>query len=96
MPGPDPVDTDGIVDGVMSMATDLPDTDTERLQVTLPTADEHATITGIVRTMSHWTEQMTEAAASGDLLRVLHLSHSLCETNAWLAGYVDKVMDVRA
>jgi len=77
---------------------DLPDTEFGRfgLPVTLPTAEETDTITGIVGQMARWMEEMKECAAGGDLLRLLHLSNTLQENNSWLAGYVDKVMDCRS
>jgi len=66
------------------------------LPVVLPTEDQTATITGIVRSMDQMLAELHECAASGDLLRLLHASHRLQETNSWLASHVDKVMDCRS
>lgn len=78
---------------------DLPsrvETETDdRLAVVIPTPDQAETITSIVKTMTAWMTQMADCAASGDLLRLLHLSNTLQENNSWLAGFIDQVMDCR-
>jgi hypothetical protein len=80
---------------VLSPATDLDATESDRIEVVIPTPDQTETITGMVGQMDRWLDEMKECAARGDLLRLLHLSATLGESNAWLAGHVDKVMDVR-
>jgi hypothetical protein len=66
------------------------------LPVVLPNAEQTETITGIVKSMDQALAEMKECAAGGDLLRLLHASHRLQETNSWLASHVDKVMDCRS